>query len=222
MTIGVRAANFVTKELKIPSLKRTIWTDSTCVLYWLTTDKPLSLFVENRVKEIQRQNDSFFYVPSSENPADLPTRGLTVSEIENSRLWWQGPNWLASSHDIWPKWQPPQPVLRDMQLETRAPRVLYECSNIVNHGEQEGLFVCRLDEKKYSSLRKLLRVTCYCLKFVKKQLWDLLSESSKAAFKKKHVLLAEVFNSLSDGHFVYANDITLAMLMWTYVSCSTE
>jgi len=59
VTIGVRAANFVTKELKIPSLKRTIWTDSTCVLYWLRTDKPLSLFVENRVKEIQRQNDSF-------------------------------------------------------------------------------------------------------------------------------------------------------------------
>jgi len=134
VTIGVHAANFIRKELKIPSLKRTIWTDSTCVLCWLRTDKPLSLFVENCVKEIQKQNDSFFYVPSSENPADLPTRGLTVSEIENSRLWWQSPNWLASSQDFWPKWQPPQPVLQDVQLEIKAPRVLYECSNIANYG----------------------------------------------------------------------------------------
>ena len=84
VTIGVCAANFVTRELKIPSLKRTIWTDSTCVLYWLRTNKPLSLFVENHVKEIQRQSDLFYYVPSSENPADLPTRGLTVPEIEHS------------------------------------------------------------------------------------------------------------------------------------------
>ena len=104
VTIGVCAANFVTRELKITSLKRTIWTDSTCVLYWLRTNKPLSLFVENRVKEIQRQSDLFYYVPSSENPADLPTRGLTVPEIEHSKLWWSGPDWLVSSHDSWPKW----------------------------------------------------------------------------------------------------------------------
>jgi len=53
--------------------------------------------------------------------------------------------WLVSSHDFWPKWQPPQPVLQDVQLETKAPRVLYECSNLVNHSEQERLFVCGLD-----------------------------------------------------------------------------
>jgi len=88
VTIGVCVATFITEELKIPSLKRKIWIDSTCVLHWLRTDKPLSLFVENRVREIQRQSDSFFYVPSNDNPANLPTRGLMVSEIENSRLWW--------------------------------------------------------------------------------------------------------------------------------------
>lgn len=85
-TNGVLATNFVTRELKIPSLKQTIWKDSTCVLYRLRTDKPLSLFVENRVKEIRKQGDVFYYVPSGENPADLPTRGLTVPELEQSRL----------------------------------------------------------------------------------------------------------------------------------------
>jgi len=69
--IGVRAANFVTKELHNPLVKHSIWTDSTCVFFWLKTNKPLSLFVENRVKEIQKQNDSFCYVPTAQNPTDL-------------------------------------------------------------------------------------------------------------------------------------------------------
>jgi len=62
-------------------LKHVIWADSTCVLFWLKTDKPLSLFVESRVKEIQQQDDLFSYVMTAQNPADLPTRGLTVSEL---------------------------------------------------------------------------------------------------------------------------------------------
>ena len=32
--IGVRACNFVTKELKLPII---IWTDSECVLHWMTS-----------------------------------------------------------------------------------------------------------------------------------------------------------------------------------------
>ena len=35
VTIGIRAANFVASELKITSLKRVLWIDSTCVLHWL-------------------------------------------------------------------------------------------------------------------------------------------------------------------------------------------
>jgi len=33
---------------------------------------------------------------------------------------------------------------------------------------------------------------------------------------KKHPLLAEIFDSLSDGQFMCANDIKLAMLLWIY------
>ena len=152
---------------------------------------------------------------SSENPADLPTRGLTVPEIEHSKLWWSSPDWLVSSHDSWPKWQPPQPVLQDVETETA--RVSYECSNVASHGPQDvNLSVWGINEKKYSSLRKLLRVTCSCLKFVKKRLWDLLSESRRMLIGKRYALLAEVFSSLSDGQFICATDIKLAMLLWIY------
>ena len=55
--IGVRAANFLVKELGVNVFKRILWSDSQCVLHWLKTRKPLSLFVENRVKEILVEKD---------------------------------------------------------------------------------------------------------------------------------------------------------------------
>ena len=60
VNIGIRAANFVARELKLPSLRRVLWTDSTCVLHWLKTNKPLPTFVENRVKEVLKESDVIF------------------------------------------------------------------------------------------------------------------------------------------------------------------
>ena len=53
--IGVRAANLVAVELKLTITERILWTDSQCVLHWLKTRKPLSVFVENRVRKIRSQ-----------------------------------------------------------------------------------------------------------------------------------------------------------------------
>ena len=77
--IGVRAANFIVQELKLPIYKRYLWTDSECVLHWMKSSKLLPLFVENRIKEIRMEKDiTFCYIPSKQNPADYATRGLTV------------------------------------------------------------------------------------------------------------------------------------------------
>ena len=63
--IGVRAANFLIKELGVNVFKRILWSDSQCVLHWLKTRKPLSLFDENRVKEILVEKDiSIRYIVS--------------------------------------------------------------------------------------------------------------------------------------------------------------
>ena len=53
-----------------------VFTDSLYVLHWLSTKKPLPLFVTNRLKEITvLERVCFRHVPSEENPADLVTRG---------------------------------------------------------------------------------------------------------------------------------------------------
>ena len=79
VVIGIRALKFVTKELRLKVPERILWTDSQCVLYWLKTRKPLSVFVENHIKEIKLEKDvTFHYVSTVDNPADFATRGLSV------------------------------------------------------------------------------------------------------------------------------------------------
>jgi len=91
--IGVRASNFIIKELRSEISSQILWTDSQCVLKWLKTKKPLSLFVENRTKEILREKNIMFrFIASNDNPADIATRGLNASEIKECSLWWNGPS----------------------------------------------------------------------------------------------------------------------------------
>ena len=101
--IGVRAANFLVRELGVNVSKRILWSDSQCVLHWLKTRNPLSVFVENRVKEILVEKDiSIQYILSEENPADIPTRGSCAFKIAQSKLWWHGPSWLQNEESTWP------------------------------------------------------------------------------------------------------------------------
>jgi len=128
------------------------------------------LFIENRVKKIQKETDiTFCYAPSDQNPADLPTRGSSVSEISEAQLWWHGPTWLKYSENSWPNWRLPQitpEIIKQIQVDT--PTVFYEVASVVscNTKQDEQYAICKIDEKKYSSLRKLLRITVYCLKFI--------------------------------------------------------
>ena len=74
--IGVRLLKFVQEPLQLPTEKKFIWTDNQCVLHWIMNKKPLT-FVQNRVKEITEIKDiRFRYVGTSQNPADLATRGV--------------------------------------------------------------------------------------------------------------------------------------------------
>lgn len=80
-----------------------LWTDSSAVLCWLNLDKKWKRFIQNRVHEIKEKISVIKYVPTSENPADLGTRGVTSEELNNSDLWWHGPAWITDNEDEWPK-----------------------------------------------------------------------------------------------------------------------
>ena len=55
------------------------WLDSTVALYWIHGQGEYRQFVSNRVHKIQQhQNVKWHHVPTSENPADLGSRGGSV------------------------------------------------------------------------------------------------------------------------------------------------
>ncbi|PFX32652.1 hypothetical protein AWC38_SpisGene2517, partial [Stylophora pistillata] len=77
--IGTRCLNYATQQLQLSEADRFLWTDSQCVLHWITTCKPLPVFLQNRLREITSHRDiKFDYVSTSQNPADLSTRGVCL------------------------------------------------------------------------------------------------------------------------------------------------
>nr|CAH7750739.1 unnamed protein product [Callosobruchus chinensis] len=82
-----------------------LWSDSTIVLAWVKmSSNGLKVFVANRVTEIQNltKGCTWRHVSSSENPADLLSRGLRPKEIVNRSPWWEGPKWLCDNPNTWP------------------------------------------------------------------------------------------------------------------------
>ena len=112
-SMGVELARGVCRAMGWDLSSVLFFTDSTTVLWWLRTSKELDVFVGNRVCRILDGSDvsQWYHVSTKENPADLPTRGLSGRLLAKSRLWWEGPPFLQLPRNQWPK----QPLV----VETR-------------------------------------------------------------------------------------------------------
>ena len=75
------------------------WLDSTVALHWISDRGVYRQFVANRVRKIQSHpNVIWRHVPTRENPADLCSRGGSVTGVD---LWWKAPTWLINPQE-WP------------------------------------------------------------------------------------------------------------------------
>ena len=75
------------------------WLDSSVALRWIGDRREYRQFVANRVRKIQTYpNVVWYHVPSTDNPADLESRGGSVI---GAQLRWNGPTWLADPFQ-WP------------------------------------------------------------------------------------------------------------------------
>lgn len=135
-----------------------LWSDSSIVLAWIknSTSNKLKQFVINRVNEIKSLTnvEHWHWVASSENPADLITRGIQANKIANTKMWWQGPSWLSKSQSKWPSRQIPNTSISE--LET-----LCNVSNIVPVNN----FYTNLFER-WSNSNKLVRILAFILRFI--------------------------------------------------------
>jgi hypothetical protein len=89
------------------------WTDSENVYYWVRNQsREFKPFVANRIGEIQRTTspEQWRHVPGMENPADLPTRGLSVADLSENKFWMEGPSFLKDGGNAWPTTPPSKDV----------------------------------------------------------------------------------------------------------------
>lgn len=132
-----------------------LWSDFSIVLHQIrTSPNLLKTYVANRVAKIQDLSKSadWHHVPSSDNPADLLTRGSTVSEWKSNSLWWHGSRWIMDENE-WPKQAPL--TQRPEQLEIKKTVAVIQAPS-------ENNFL-----RRYSTYDKLLSITAYCLRFKK-------------------------------------------------------
>ena len=145
------------------------WTDSMISLWWIrNTDKEYKQFVENRVSEIRRNAppEQWRYCPTSENPADIASRGIKATALKESSLWLHGPEFLSKESAYWPV-QPVNVQAKEelCELKSAKPTV----SSLLNTcTEKEANLESIINPESYSSLTKLIRVTSLVLLFVKK------------------------------------------------------
>ena len=91
--IGIRLAKFLQQSEVFKSLPFRFFSDSEIVLAWLRQGQSsLKLFESRRVEEILSISncEHWYHIPSDLNPADLPTRGVSLYSIPD--IWWKGPN----------------------------------------------------------------------------------------------------------------------------------
>ena len=84
------------------------FSDSMTTLWWIQSEKPLKVFVANRLCTIldHSSRKQWRYVRTDENPADMPTRTATVKRLMRSDLWNWGPEFLTRPEATWET--PPQ------------------------------------------------------------------------------------------------------------------
>ena len=167
-TILARLAKTVQNALP-QKLETVYWVDSMTVLCWIRNTRPWKQYVMSRVQEIRESTTpaSWNFCPGEQNPADIPSRGLTASELVTKDKWWKGPDFLYNVEEEWPREDNSHSENEHAMKEiVKNPATI---THVLVSGEQVrqiGLHQI-IDANRYSSLTKLLHVTAYVLRFTR-------------------------------------------------------
>ena len=173
------------------------FTDSQVPLFWIRgIDKDWKLFVQNRVEEIRRLVPAqlWSHCPGKDNPADIPSRGLSPIELSLSKLWRNGPEWLKTKLECYPlrsDTDTPEQCMVEMKAGDRSDTL----HSLLTH--QTLGIGCVIDSERFSTTHTLYRVTAYVLKFIR-----LLNKqvTSPELTRQDLTFVEELWIRLSDSH----------------------
>ena len=163
--LAARLKELICKALTFEISSIFLWTDSTTVLQWLQSTQRQPAFIANRVGEIldNTTSDQWNYVPTSNNPADSGTRGLSAHDL-NSSHWICGPPFLKT--DQWPFQPSPPPAgcfLPSKIMEEATTKDALNVESMTSTCETS-----LIDWSKFSSFTKVRRVMAYVLRLLTK------------------------------------------------------
>ncbi|XP_064646208.1 uncharacterized protein LOC135499393 [Lineus longissimus] len=149
--VGVRVAEVIARSIECPVSECISLTDSMDVVCWVHGKshnyKP---FVANRIAELHEKTSpsQWRHVPGLQNPADLGTRGIRVTELIEGCPWFARPRFLLEGEDLWPslKFGSSSP---EAKTEIRTFPVLFTAKRV-------GSII---DPEKFPSRYRLLRVS---------------------------------------------------------------
>lgn len=161
-----------------------LWTDSTIVLAWINSLSLFQVYVANRIARINdlTHASQWHHTPTSENPADLISRGVDVDSISTCYIWWHGPKWLSKDKQIWPR----NPTLPSELPEIRP------INMVLSAIAEENFWILN----KYSSWIMLIRITALVRRFVSNCKHSLSKHPERRVFDSitlNELLLAERF-----------------------------
>ena len=137
-----------------------LYTDSLTTMQWLRKDSNTwKQYVKNRCDKVHHvvTEGNFLWCPGVDNPADIPSRGLSIAGNE---LWTIGPPWLWDPRQK--KADEPTQTPDDAQLHLEMKRALIglaaTCAKAKMHPQLNRLW-------GISDYDKFLRITAYLIKF---------------------------------------------------------
>ena len=164
---GARLMRFVSESLNLTSPCVTYWTDSMDVLCWIQSDRLFKVFVQNRVTTIRELTDpdSWRFIRGVENPADLGTRGISLTQLAVSTKWWKGPPFLVIT-DLPLQPEPAGAVSPKAEMEEKRPAPV-TCSHPVRRTAppaRDDNVLC--DITSFSDLKTAVNRTAWVQRFV--------------------------------------------------------
>lgn len=105
-TMASRLDTVWRKELQMELADSVFWTDSTSVLKYINNKTTrFRTFVANRIAEIHKVSHAhqWRYVNTTNNSADMASRGLRVETFLQKEMWLSGPEFLLQSQEEWPQ-----------------------------------------------------------------------------------------------------------------------
>ena len=181
--VAAKLAHKIRKELSIEITEEHYWSDSQVALAYINNEASrFHLFVANRVQLIREITcvDHWHYIPTTENPADLASRGSTVEQLINSN-WFTGPDFLKDVNWKCPIGEKPKLIVGDPEIKGKLEGDIQSASRIGEDTETSlkartecitvatEIRACDLLERltKYSSWDLVLRIVARILRLSK-------------------------------------------------------